>query len=281
MFGSLRGAKFRIRQWTRLRQGKLKVIAMGVFTRYLASEEKNRRAFSCNFAPDVRTFESLLETLQLVWARLGRERGASGVSHAGLLLFSNILTRHTLVGFEHLSSYQSFLAWLSFRPGLEALLITGKFVDDPRNAGIWKNRQTDWKLYDRTFSGSGLESKSIAQSRAFRKILSRLNDELMHPNPSFTYRDATQEDEGNDVLLEIQCFDTDADIHEAHLLAYLNLLDLVIGTSTSLVDALCGAASTAPAREEYATQQLVRATRLAARNCLAKKVMQELGLWKM
>jgi hypothetical protein len=253
---------------------------MDVVTSYLAAEEKTRRVFFCNFAPDFRTFQLLLEALQLAWARVGRERGTSG-AHAGLLPFANILTRHTLVGFEHLSSYQTFLAWLTFRPGLEALLMIGKFVDDPANVVIWKNRHVDWKSYNQTFAGRAMESKSLPQSDAFRQVLSRLNDEFMHPNPTFTYRDATQKDEGNDVLLEIQCFDTDPDIHEAHLLAYLNLLDLLGGASTGLVDSLYGAASAAPAREEYGTKELVRATRLVARNGLAKKVMEELGLWTL
>jgi len=43
------------------------------------------------------------------------------------------------------------LAWLTFRPGLEALLMTGKFVDVPANADVWKNREADWKAYQEVF----------------------------------------------------------------------------------------------------------------------------------
>jgi hypothetical protein len=82
-------------------------------------------------------------------------------------------------------------------------------------------------------------------------------------------------------LLEIQCFDADAHIHEAHLLAYLNLLDLVVGASTGLINSLCGPPSTAPPRQEYAIEESMRATRLAGRNGLAKKIMGELGLWRL
>ncbi len=257
------------------------ISVMNVFESYVGARDKNRKVFFGNFGTDFETFQLLLEALQVAWARIGRERDVCGASHVGLLPFANILTRHTVVGFDHLSSYQTFLAWLTFRPGLEALLMIGKFVDDPGNALIWKNRQLDWQSYKQTFAGRAIESKSLPQSNAFRQVLSRLNDEFMHPNPTFAYRDATQKDESNEVLLEIQCFDTESDTHEAHLLAYLNLLDLVVGASTSLVESLCGPSSGPPARGEYATQELVRATELAARNGLAKIIMEELGLWRL
>jgi len=112
-----------------------------------------------------------------------------------LLPFSNILVRHSVFGFEHLASYQSFLAWLTFRPGLEALLIIGKFVDDSANAAIWKNKEFDFKSYNKAFSGGALESKSLPRSQDFRHVLSRLNDNFVHPNQEFTYRDATRNDE--------------------------------------------------------------------------------------
>ncbi len=254
---------------------------MDEFSTYLATQVKNRQVFLLNFAGDLQVFVRLFGVLRSSWSRLGNERDRSGQSHVGLLPFANILIRHALVGFEHLSCYQSFLAWLAFRPGLEALLMVGKFADDPENARIWKNRMVDRKSYQKAFSGDALDSKSLPQTGAFRQVLGHLNDEFMHPNPNFTYRDSTQRDEGNAVLLEIQCFDTDPDVHEAHVLAYVNIMDLIARASEEMVNNLCGAPALASAKEEYANTQLQRATSLAGRNNIAKAVMKELGLWKV
>ena len=248
---------------------------------YLAHQVRNREVFFLNFVSDFRTFGLVFDSLRRAWEPLGSKRGISGESHAGLLLFSNILIRHTLLGFQHITSYQSFLAWLTFRPGLEALLVIGKLVDSPKNAAIWKNRQNDWKKYSKTFSGSALESRSLPLSADFRQVLSRLNDDFMHPNPDFAYREATQKDEGKTVLLEIQFFDTDADVHEAHLLAYLNLLRLMAEASEALVGNLCGPSPLSQAaRSGFSEREDIRAKQLADRNALAKKILEELGLWK-
>jgi hypothetical protein len=255
---------------------------MREYLTYLATQVTNRQVFFLNFASDFRVFETLLGALRSAWSRLGSERDSSGRSHAGLLPFANILVRHTLVGFQHITSYQSFLAWLTFRPGLEALLMIGKFVDDPVNARIWKNRETDSKAYRNTFQGSALESKSLTNSADFRQVLRRLNDEFMHPNPDFAFRDSTQAAQNNAVLLEIQFFDTSPELHEAHLLAYMNLIDCVVRASEGLVNALCGSHPAASGiRQAYSKQESARASGLAARNSSAKKVLLELGLWNL
>jgi hypothetical protein len=102
-----------------------------------------------------------------------------------LLPFSNILVRHVIFGFEHLSCYQSFPAWLTFRPGLEALLMIGKLVDDPANAKIWLDREVDFKAYRDAFWGKALGSKSLVRSAELRQVLTRLNDEFTLSLSSF------------------------------------------------------------------------------------------------
>ena len=71
-------------------------------------------------------------------------------------------------------------------------------------------------------------------------MLTRLNDNHMHPNPDFAYRDSTQVDQGNDVLLRIELFDIDPGMHEAHLVAYLNLVAVLVEESCKLVVDLLG-----------------------------------------
>jgi hypothetical protein len=66
-------------------------------------QTKNREVFEKNFASDIAAFNALLSRLREVWARIGTTRGISGHSHVGLLPFSNLLLRHVIFGFEHLS----------------------------------------------------------------------------------------------------------------------------------------------------------------------------------
>jgi hypothetical protein len=248
---------------------------------YAAIQVRNRESFLLNFRNDYHTFGLSLDNLRSIWARLGREKDTAGRSNAGLLVFVNILIRHVILGFHSIAAYQSFLAWLNLRPGLEALLILGKLVDDPGSAAIWKERLNDRGAYQRTFSGKALISKALITSKDFRDVLTHLNDNFVHPNPDFAYRDMTVRDQGPSVILEIQFFDKNSETHEAHLLAYLNLLDRICGASQGLLNSLCDPPSgKAVATQSFDEIAASRAAALATRNALAKRVMEELGLWK-
>src|SRR5438876_5102097 len=190
---------------------------------YFSTLSRARDTFLLNFGADYRRFEDLVNVLHSCWARLGTQRDAQRRSHAGLLLFSNILSRHTVLGFQALSSYQSFLAWLSLRPGLEALLILGKFADDPANARIWRERERNRDAYQKAFQGKALTPKGLRDAEAFRQVLTRLNDNFTHPNPDFVYRDQSYRGE----KLLVQFLEVRAEVHEAHVLAYVNLVDRI------------------------------------------------------
>ena len=154
-------------------------------------------------------------------------------------------------------------------------------MDDPANAKIWRERCLDRKAYEQTFSRKALISKSLPRSADFRQVLSRLNDNFLHPNPDFAYRALTIQNRGPSGALEVQFFDLSPEVHEAHLLAYLNLLDLILQSSKSLVETLYG-----PALEQQQPRLILpdseglRAAKLAARCPLAKTVMEDLGLWR-
>lgn len=108
-----------------------------------------------------------------------------------------------------------------------------------------------------------------------------LNDDFMHPNPDFTYRDTNVRDRGQELFLEMQYFDVISDIHNGHLLAYLNLLDLILWASESLMNNLYGSPHNASnVRNTFAEAEASRAADLAIRNTEARKVMEELGLWR-
>jgi hypothetical protein len=248
---------------------------------YAATQVRNRETFLLNYGKDFGMFDYQFGALRAVWSRIGTEKDLKDQSHVGLLLFANILFRHAILGFQHIASYQSFVAWLMFRPGLEAILFLGKFVDNPANAKIWQNRLINRKDYQGAFSGRHLISKSLPKSSDFRRVLTRLNDDFMHPNPYFTHKDMNLRDDGPNLTLEIQFFDVNSEEHEGHLLAYLNLLDLIRWASESLVNNLFGPASDSVGiQKAFAEVEEARAANLAARNPAAKKVMEEFGLWQ-
>jgi hypothetical protein len=258
---------------------------MSEYTDYQSAKDANRKGFEQNYSADVQFFEAANTKLSSIWERLGTTRDKTGHSHAGLLHFANILRRHCVLGFENIATYQSYLAWSNFRAGLEALLIIGKFVDDPANAKIWLNRSSnhaaDKKAYSNTFSGQGLRSKSLSRSGDLRDVLTRLNDNYMHPNPDFTYRDSTQVDAGDNVLLRIEFFDVDPGMHEAYLLAYLNLVAVVVEESCKLVVDLLGSGDPQDGLNLYKKTNELRARQLALAIPGAKKILEEYGLWQI
>ncbi len=258
---------------------------MSEYTDYLNAKDANRKGFEQNYRDDLKFFEAANTKLSAIWERLGTSRDKAGRSHAGLLYFANILRRHSLLGFENIAAYQSYLMWSNFRAGLEALLIAGKIVDDPANSNIWLNRSSnqaaDKKAYSKAFSGQGLKSKSISRSGDLRNVLTHLNDNFMHPNPDFTYRDSTQRDEGNDLLLQIELFDVDPGIHETCLLAYLNLVAVVTEESCKLVVDLLGSGEPQDGLNRYEQTNESRARQLISTIPGAKKILEEYGLWRI
>ena len=251
---------------------------------YAGVVSRNREVFLLNYAADCRRFDLLISELQDVWFRVTRERDPKGASHLGLILPSGILVRHCMLAFQQLVAYQSFLAWLAFRPGLEALLVAGKWVDEPSTARIWKERDADRALYIKTFSGEGLISASLPRSGDFRRVLGRINDQFVHPNPNFAYRDASvREASAKTVVFETSFFDRQAELHEAHLLAYLNLLNEIVTSCDRLVANICGSlrgSALTTADWPVSEHEAPRVKRLAEGSPVAKSIMEELGLWR-
>ncbi len=147
---------------------------------------------------------------------------------------------------------------------------------------MWRDRLQDRDKYQRTFSGRELVSQSLPGAQEFRKVLSRLNEEFMHPNPDFAYRDMTVQNEGQAVLVRIELFDKPAAIHEAHLLAYLNWLDRIRQSSNALVgNILAPPVQGMQPCPIYGEVNRDRATDLAKREPLARRILEELGLWQL
>src|SRR5262249_30745099 len=131
--------------------------------------------------------------------------GHSHISHLSLLM---ILGRQALNAFEAIAVFQSYQSWVLLRPSLESALIMGKWIDHPKNADIWKNRDKDknaHQAYQKMYSGKGLLSKSLPDCQAIRDVLTRINDDFMHTNPRYYFRHTQISDiDARSMLLKLQ-----------------------------------------------------------------------------
>lgn len=236
---------------------------------------RSRDTFLLNHASDFGRFESQVNSFNECWKEFGRTKDSQGGSHAGLLVLSSIVQRHAVLAFQALSSYQSFLAWMTLRPGLEAFLFIGKWVDDAHTARIWSARATDRKSYRKVFEGEGLKSRSIPECEALRSVLGKVNDSFMHPNPSFAYRDQAS----GPGYMSIQYLETDPVLHEAHLIAFLNLVDHLYTASCRLREQVLGK-TFVPEGMRVGETERKRAQVLADRDLDAKTILEDLGLWR-
>ncbi len=118
----------------------------------------------------------------------------------------------------------------------------GKWVDDKVNAAIWKNRASDRNAYKDAYTGKALRSMALPRSADIQGVLSRINDDFMHLNPSYFSRHRELRPAGeSDYHLILQYFDNSVD-HQAHTYALLHLLGVVAASASGLLDGIFGAA---------------------------------------
>ena len=111
--------------------------------------------------------------------------------------------------------------------------------------------------------------------------MTQLNGNFVHPNLHYTYRTSKSVfSHEMPCYLDEQVFDCDIQILSAHVLAYLNLLDIsVLELSEVLTKGVFDgkAHSIVP----LATHWKNRAKDLAIENTLSKKILQDFGLWEV
>jgi hypothetical protein len=207
--------------------------------RYRSVLASNREVFLIENAAFVRACSAADDNFATLIEPLGTMRDAERHSHVSLIPFVHILQRQCRAAFEAFSVFQSYQAWLVLRPGIEAVLIIGKWIDDPAAAKIWKNRRDDWKAYQAAYSGKALRSKRLTMSDLIQGVLSKLNDDFVHANPDYYHRHLKVDaaDSPGDVDLRLECFD-DGVIHEASVLAFLHLLLVMQEGLAGLLSAL-------------------------------------------
>jgi len=206
-------------------------------------------------------------------------RDGDGKSHVGLIPFVALLQRQSRAAFEAFAVYQSYQAWVLLRPGIEALLIVGKWVDDPANAKVWQERKENSKAYQKAYQGRALRSNSLPSSAEIQGVLSRINDDFVHANPDYYERhfNVAADDPGY-VNFWLDYFDEDS-LQEAHTLAFLHLLLVMQEALAGLFSGLF----TVPVALKsplglFNSTFAARMRDVASRSAESAKVLEQLGL---
>lgn len=259
---------------------------------YSATLRLNREVFLLNYGREFQAFEDNDMRLQKIAEVVSKKKSDQNESLVGLIPFLLIMVRQARNAFECLSRYQSYEAWIVFRPALEAALIIGKFLDNPKNAKLWADRRQIWKnrkkskekykRYKKEFEGNGLIPKSLLQRREFRQLISRINDEFMHLNYNYFMRSHTIEEiDSRSVFMKISFTDEDPQEHKACLFSFLHVYRLMI---SSLGQALASKYSKEEALniEVQSIERIwgPKVTELVHEQPHLKELCQSFGLWK-
>ncbi len=241
----------------------------------------NRHAFLLNEGHAFSAYSQIDQNFERLAYVLSKGRDKNGKSYVSLIPFILLMRRQALNAFWSLCGYQSFEGWILLRPCLESALIIGKWIDDPETATIWRNREKDRDKYAREYSGKRLRSKSLLHSDLIQSVLSRINDDFMHANPKY-YQRHTKVCERSAEIIEVNVdyFDDDAN-HEAHLLAFLNLVIFVQRSlSDLLASLLIDQTKVNVGFDSFQKAFSIRYNDFMNKNPNHAIVVKELGLWK-
>ena len=190
---------------------------------YRAARTYNREVAMLKLPGMFHAFTTMDETAERVSLILTEHRDRNGKTHVSLINFMLLLQRQARTAFDAFVEGQAYQGWLLFRPGLEAALIIGKWLDDPNNATIWKNRRNDWKSYKQEYEGKALRSASLPGSDQLQSVLKRINDDFVHPNPDYVGRHIKVTKAGAKASnLWLMYFDDEPTV-QVQLLAFLHL----------------------------------------------------------
>ena len=243
----------------------------------------NREVFLLNEGHAFRTYSQIHRNFDTLATVPSRDRDAQGKSLVSLIPLVLLMQRQGLFAFSALSRYQSFEAWVLLRPCIEAALIMGKWIDNPKNAEVWNNRLKNRKAYQKAYQAWRLVSKSLPRAKEIQAVLSRVNDDFMHLNERYYSRSLEVSDASGDLVnVEVHYFDRDGADHQAHVLAFLHL---VLVVQDSVADLL---ASRFPDSQRVNVGLEVSEASFAARvrefleaHPKRAPVLRELGLWQL
>jgi len=197
---------------------------------YSSKVKYNREVFLLNYGKEIRIFEEnnlLLHGLgELIAAK---KKGDDGRLYINLLPLVLIIERQAIIAFDCISRYQSYAAWMIFRPALESLLFIGKFIDDPKNAKIWKCKEENFNEYLERFQGKALISKSLPHAEEYQRLLSKINDEYVHANYVYFEKNSiVRPFDSEKFYLNFQYIDDDFLEHKSSLFSFLHTYRLMV-----------------------------------------------------
>lgn len=206
---------------------------MGTFAEYLDAAETNRSRFRESNPQVYRAFDVSVLAFALLADLLRDGRDINGRTHVSLAPLFFIFQRQAMAAYSALATNQAFLAWGLVRPGIEAALMIGKWVDDKGHADVWSNREANKKTYSTLFQGKGLQSAALPRSAPIQGALSRINDLFLHPNPTYYYRHLELKDRADGGMeLKLNFFDDSVDM----AVGVLGILHLVVFIQDALAE---------------------------------------------
>jgi len=239
----------------------------------------NREIFLIEHGDLVKTFVAIDINFDTLVQLPGTKRDHNGKSYVSLIPFVFLLQRQAQSAFEALAAFQSYQAWVLLRPGIEAALIIGKWVDDPGNAEIWKNRENDKRTYQKTYTGKGLRSKSLPDSESIQGVLRKINDDFIHANPDYYHRHLNINPGPEFVKMLLQYVDEDSFLL-TNAFAFLHLLVVTQQALLSLFNNLFSCNTALPSsRELFVRTYADRIGKLIDLSEEHRRLMREFGMW--
>ncbi len=158
----------------------------------------------------------------------------------------------------------------------------GKWLDDPSTFEVWKRRSEEPGAYRDTFTGKKLRSGSLDRSPDLQSVLSRINDDFMHANPTYYRRHMGMiRAQGSDVTLRIQYFDDAAD-HQSHVYAFLHLLLVLQESLWRMWAHVYGTVATLPGTSaDFENAFRGKVLKLKEQHEPTMSVLRDLGLWDL
>lgn len=247
---------------------------------YRSGLSHNREVFLLNFKEEFDCFSETYAIFKKFIILVGDKKTKAGPSLVSFGPFLMLMARQALNAFEAIAVFQSYQSWVTLRPGLESALIMGKWIDDPNNATIWRNREKNKKEYTKIYQGKELVSKSLPDSQAIQKVLKKINDDFMHLNHNYYFRHLSNKDLSTESIQVKIEFNDDTIDHEAHLYSFLHLTRFLLQSVGEMLKKEFGAFPELDANLNSLQQKFAqKVAALIKKEPKTKCVLEKIGLW--
>lgn len=240
----------------------------------------NREVFLIEHPDLIKAFATLDENFDAIFHLPKTLHDPDGHTHISLLPFLLLIQRQARAAFEFFSTAQCYNGWVVVRPGLEAALIVGKWLDNAQNADIWSARNDDPNTYSKTYSGKALRSKSLPRSDRLQATLSRINDGYVHANPDYYSRHlGTDHNDPDTVTISINYFD-ESPLQTTHTLAFLHLLITLQDSLMDMFNSLFAVSNVLPSTLAMFMESYETALKNTAdTHAELRDILSDLGAW--